>query len=153
NAFRQIAERRRWSWLIKFGQFIAPPVYSVGRVNCLRYSTTVTGIGTDWDQSLVGRQFRVGLAAPIYTISTVTNATTMDLDAVWGPLDVSNVGYEIYQCFFTPPEDFHALMTVWDPAMNWQLWRHIQQQELNTWDAQRASRGQAYCVAHRDYSR
>ena len=36
--------------------------------------------------------------------------------------------------------------------MNWQLWRHVQQQELNTWDAQRSSRGQAYVVASRDYS-
>jgi len=153
NAFRQIAERRRWSWLLRFGQFIAPPLYNTGRVNCTNFSTTITGVGTNWDQSMVGRQFRVGLASPMYTVNTVTSATELDLDAVWGPPTATNVPYEIYQCFFTPPNDFHALVTVWDPAMNWQLWRHIQQIELNTWDAQRSSRGQAYVVAHRDYSR
>ena len=153
NAFRQVAERRRWSWLLKFGQFIAPAVYNTGKVTVTTNSNIVSGTGTVWDTSMVGRQFRIGQAAPIYTIIQVLDPLTLKLDAVYGaPQPQPLAPYEIYQCFFTPPDDFHALVTVWDPAMNWQLWRHIQQVELNTWDAQRASRGQAYVVAHRDYT-
>src|SRR5262245_37087920 len=84
NAFRQIAERRRWSWLIKFGQFIAPAVYNTGTVSVTRNSTTVTGVGSSWDQSMVGLQFRIGTATPIYTVAQVNSTTSLDLDAVWG---------------------------------------------------------------------
>lgn len=153
NAFRQIAERRRWSWLVRFGQFIAPKLYNQGRVHVTTGSPMVHGHETRWDASMAGRQFRVGTTAPIYTIVTVEDHETLTLDAVWGSHSREHINYEIYQCFFTPPMDFHSLVTIWDPAMNWQLWRHITQEELNTWDAQRASRGQVYSVVSRDYTR
>lgn len=152
NAFRRLGERRRWSWLVKYGQFIAPAVYNTGTVTVTLQSTTVTGVGTTWTQAMVGRQFRIGTATPIYTIAQVNSATSLDLDSVWGGATTAAVTYQIYQCYFTPPTDFHAFITVWDPAMNWQLWRNIQQQELNTWDAQRSNTGQAYCVASYDYT-
>jgi len=153
NAFRQVAERRRWSWLIRYGQFIAPPLNNQGRASVTTGFTTVTGTGTNWDASLVGRQFRTSTASPFYTITQVTSPTSLELDSVWGDQSFTNQPVEIYQCFFTPPNDFHALITLWDPRMNWQLWRHIQQVELNTYDAQRSTRGQAFVVAHRDYTR
>lgn len=158
NAFRQIAERRRWSWLIKHGQFIAPKLHNQGKVDVTVGSPKVHGHGTNWDPSMAGRQFRVGTTSPIYTILTVDDAQTLTLDDVYATtiftsISLERMPYEIYQCFFTPPQDFHSLMTVWDPAMNWQLWRHVQQVEINTWDAQRSNRGQVYVVAHRDYTR
>jgi hypothetical protein len=152
NAFRRLAERRRWSWLIKYGQFVVPAIYNTGTVTVTLQSTTVTGAGTAWTNAMVGRQFRLGNATPIYTIAQVNSATSLDLDNPYGSATQSAIGYQIYQCYFTPPTDFHAFMTVWDPAMNWQLWRNIQQGELNTWDAQRSNLGQAYCVASFDYT-
>jgi hypothetical protein len=153
NAFRRIAERRRWSWLVKFGQFVVPAVYNTGTVTVTRYATAVTGLGTTWTTDMVGRQFRLGTATPIYTIADVTSATTLELDTAWGSTTTSGVTYEIYQCFFTPPSDFHAFICLWDPAFNWQLYINYSQQELNAWDAQRANSGQAYLLAARDYSK
>lgn len=152
NAFRRVAERRRWSWLIKQGQFVVPATYTTGTVTATRYATTVVGVGTTWTGDMVGRQFRIGNATPIYTIKDVTSTTTLELDAPWGSTTVTGVTYEIYQCFFTPPNDFHAFICVWDPSYNWQLFTNYSQQELNAWDAQRANSGQAYLVAGRDYS-
>jgi len=154
NAFRQVAERRRWSWLIKFGQFIAPPLVNQGRVLLTQGLTTVTGLGTEWDESMITRQFRSGNPNPIYTITQVNSSESLELDSPWGGQSSRfPEPYEIYRCYFTPPHDFQSLMNVWDPRMNWRLWMHIQQEELNTWDAQRANRGQAYVVAQLDYTR
>ena len=151
NAFRQIAERRRWSWKIKYGQFILPALYNTGTVTVTRNSTTVSGVGTTWDYTMVGRQFRVGMS-PIYTISQVNSATSLDLDLVWGSTTQSAVGYSIYQAYVTPPDDFHSFLTVWDPNFNWQLWLNVGQEEINVWDAQRSNTGNAYLLSARDYS-
>src|SRR5262245_20670763 len=107
NAFRRLAETRRWSWLVKFGQFIAPPVYNDGTVTVTQYSTTVTGSGTTFTAAMVGRQFRIGLTAPIYTIAQYVSATEIALDSPWGGESASGETFQIYQCFYTPPDDFH----------------------------------------------
>lgn len=152
DAFRRLAEMRRWSWLVKFGQFIAPQVYSTGTVTVTQNSTTVTGSGTTFTAAMVGRQFRVGLAAPIYTIAQYVSATEIALDSPWGGPSGSAQTFMIYQCFFTPPSDFHQFITLWDPAFNWQLYLDVQQAELNVWDAQRANVSNAYVVSFRDYT-
>lgn len=152
NAFRRLAERRRWSWLVKFGQFIAPTVYNTGTVTVTQGFTTVTGSGTTFTATMVGRQFRIGLTAPIYTIAQFVSATQIELDSPWGGIDASGQTYNIYQCFYTPPEDFHQFITLWDPAFNWQLYLDIEQKEINIWDAQRGNVSNAYVVSFRDYT-
>ncbi len=121
NAFRRLVEHRRWSWRVKFNQFIAPDAYSTGTVSVTNGFTTVTGSGTAWTAAMVGQQFRVGLAAPIYTIAQFDSPTQIELDQVWGGPTSAASGYSIYQCYFTPPSDFHQFITLWDPAFNWQL--------------------------------
>lgn len=153
NAFRRLAERRRWSWLIKYGQFLAPASYSTGTVSVTNASDAVTGSGTTWTAAMVGRQFRVGTDAPIYTVASFISATSITLDAVYGGDTDATASYEIYQCFFTVPDDFSQFVTLWDPQYNWQLALDIDQRELNMRDAQRSSAGSGYCVSFRDYSR
>jgi hypothetical protein len=152
DSFRRVAERRAWSWLIKQGQFILTQVYNTGKVTLTQNSTTVTGTGTAWDNSLVDRQFRLTTTTPIYTIISVdAGAQTLELDLPWGAADYTLNGYEIYKAYCTAPADFNYFLTVWDPNFNWQLHTGITQREVNTWDAQRSNRGQAYLVAPRDY--
>ena len=151
NAFRRLAEMRRWSWLVKFNQFIAPVSYSTGTVSVTNGLTTVTGSGTVWTAAMVGRQFRVGLAAPIYTVAGFNSATSIVLDLPFGGPTSSGSGYSIYQCYFTPPDDFHQFISLWDPAFNWQLWLDVQQTEINIWDAQRSNTGNAFVVSFRGY--
>jgi hypothetical protein len=152
DAFRRVAERRRWSWLIKRGQFLAPAVHSAGTATVVNNNATVTGVGaTAWTAAMVGRQFKVS-ANPIYTIDSVNvGAQTLVLDDTWGGASAASIAYEIYQCYFTPPTDFHALVSVYDPKLNWQLYLNYTQREINTWDSQRANRGQAWVVAAFDY--
>ena len=151
HAFRRVAERRRWSWLLKRGQFLAPATYITGTVNVTRGVATVTGVGTVWTAAMVDRQFRIS-SSPIYTIQSVNvGAQTLVIDDVWGGATAALSGYEIYQCYYTVPADFHSFVTLYDPKMNWQLYLNYTQRELNTWDAQRANRGQVYLAASFDY--
>jgi len=152
DAFRRIAERRTWSWLVKYNQFILPVVYNTGTVTVTQNSATVIGSGTTWDPSMVGRQFRVSVSTPIYTISLVNSATSLQLELPYGGQTTAGIGYQIYQAYVTPPNDFRSFISLWDPNYSWQLRLNTQQQELNSWDAQRANTGQAYVVASLDYT-
>lgn len=152
DAFRRLAERHPWSWLIKQGQFITTANYNAGRVTTTQGSVTVSGAATAWTTALIDRQFRLTTTTPIYTITAVdVGLQTLTLDLPWGAAAVTNSGYEIYTAYATAPADFNYFLTVWDPNFNWQLHTGIGQRELNTWDAQRSNRGQAYLVAPRDY--
>lgn len=152
NAFRRLAERRRWSWLVKQSQIIAPAVYNTGTCTVTLNSNIVTGSGTAWTAAHIGRQFRRGLLTPIYTIASVQSGTQLTLDQVWGGATASAVTYEIYQAFFEMPSDFHQFITVYDPEFNWRLHLDVDQREINAFDAQRANSGNAYLVSFRDYS-
>jgi hypothetical protein len=152
NAFRRLAERRRWSWLVKFGQFVTPTPTTAGTITVTQNSTIVTGSGTSWNNALVGQQLRIGLVNPIYTVAIVDSTTQLELDSPWGGISGSAQPYSIYQAFYTPPTDFHQFICLWDPAFNWQLYLDVQQPEINIWDAQRANIGNAYVVSFRDYT-
>lgn len=152
DAFRRVAERRPWSWLVKQGQFLCTALYNTGTVTTVQGSATVTGAATAWTAALIDRQFRLTTTTPIYTITAVdVGLQTLTLDLPWGPAAYVNSGYEIYTAYATAPADFNYFITVWDPNFNWQLHINMSQRELNTWDAQRSNRGQAYLVAPRDY--
>jgi hypothetical protein len=74
-AFRKIGETRSWTWLQKPNQFVVPDAIVTGTVNLSANDQTVFGVGTTWDGSEVGKQFRTGLTYPIYDIGAVdTNA-------------------------------------------------------------------------------
>lgn len=158
NAFRKVAEKRLWSWLIGYGQFIVPALTNTGLVTATNNQNTVIGnaaAAATWSGTLVGQQFRISSLTPIYTILTVTTTTnpndTLTLDATWGGTTQTLVGYEIYQAYVKVPTDFLAFRTVIDPQRNWQLWANRwSQSDLNTWDAQRASAGNPYAVVYRD---
>ena len=152
NAFRKLAERRRWSWLVKQSQIIAPVVYNTGTVTVTLNSNIVTGSGTNWTAAYIGRQFRTGLLEPIYDVAGVQSTTQLTLNQVWGGPTASAQGYDIYQAFFEMPSDFYQIISVYDPSLNWRLYTDVDQQEINSFDSQRANTGNAYLVSFRDYS-
>lgn len=146
-AFRQFWDRKLWSWQRKRGQFLIAQEYNTGTVTVTRGSFTVVGAGTTFTSDMVGRQFRVGLQTPIYTVAVFTDATHIDLTEPYGGSTISGVTYSIYNAYVTVPSDFQNFITVWDPRFNWQLETNVTQEELNAWDAQRANTGTAYVVA------
>ena len=150
NAFRRVAERRPWSWLVKQGQFLTSAVYNTGTVSVTHGSTAVVGSGTTFTSAMVDRQFRIS-GSPIYDVASYTDATHITLGQVYGGSTNAAASYEIFTPYGTAPSDFDYFISVWDPNYNWQLHLDLTQRELNYWDAQRAYRGQSYVIAHRDY--
>ena len=152
-AFRDLIEKRKWSWTIAQSQFIFPAVYNTGTATLINQSNQVTGAGTAWTTAMIGYQFRTSTLTPIYTISAVNVGTqTITLDQPWGAASSANSGYQIYIAYQIPPTDFHAFVSIWDPNFSWSLWSTVSQAELNTYDAQRASQGTPYVVADFDYT-
>ena len=158
NSFRRIAEKRLWSWLTLYGQFLFPNELTAGKVSVTFNSNQVVGDATAaaaWlasPASVVGQQFRIGVLSPIYDVIAFDGVSTLTLGAVWGGSTNASIGYEIYQAYVTVPTGFFSFQTVIDPQRNWQLWANRwTQSDLNTWDSQRASQGNPYAVVFRDY--
>ncbi len=55
-AFRQVAERRRWSWLVKENQFLFPLPVTAGTVTMTRSSNAVVGSGTAFTGAMEGNR-------------------------------------------------------------------------------------------------
>lgn len=151
-AFRDLIEKRKWSWAIAQSQFIFPNQVTAGKVTVTNNSNAVTGIGTAFNATMIGYQFRISTTTPIYTITAVASATSLTLDQVWGSTSLASVNYQIYIAYQIPPTDFHAFTTVYDPNFSWSLWTTCSQAELNTYDAQRSAQGTPYVVADYDYT-
>ena len=151
HSFRDLSERRAWSWLVKRQQFMFAALYNTGTVDVTRSSTTVTGTGTTFTGAMVGRQFRLGVGSPIYTIATYTSATSIELDQVYAGTTATGQSYQIYNAYLTVPSDFHSFISVIDPAYAWKLWTNVMQSEIDAADPQRASAGQPYVVSATSY--
>jgi len=152
HAFRRVAERRLWSWLISPGQMLFPAVYTDGTVDVTHNSTAVVGNATVFTAAMEGLQFSVGNQNPIYTVVTRTDNTNIVLDQPWGGATALAQGFEIFRAYHTVPADFHAFISVWDPRFNWQLNLDVTQEELNRYDAQRANQASSsYAVATHSY--
>jgi hypothetical protein len=151
NAFRTLGEHRLWSWQTTQDTFMAKAVYNTGTVAITRGSTTLTGTGTTWISGMIGRQFRTGTNERIYTITARASNTSVTIDQPWAGATATGKTYEIWNAYFTAPQDFQAFVSVWDPNFNWQLHLHVSQEALNSVDAQRSQAGTTYVVADLDY--
>ena len=149
-AFRRVAERRAWSWLIKRGQFLSVDAADDGTVSVTHNSTAVVGTGTAFTDAMVGQQFVVS-GSPIYTISARADATHITLDDEYGGDTDASATYQIYKCYFQSPTDFHSFMSVWDAATSNVLNTSWTQRELNAWDPERTNTGDPYGLAFFDY--
>lgn len=151
--FRDIRYRKLWSWRVGQNQFLTNQVVKAGTVAVVRGSNVVTGTATGWTSEIVGRQFRVGTVAPIYTVAQLNSATELELNLEYGGLTASGVGYQILNAYITPtPTDFQDFLSVKDTAMNWRLRTHVPQVYLDSIDAQRSNTGTPYCLADLAYN-
>lgn len=151
--FRDIRYRKLWSWRVGQNQFLTNQVVNAGTVAVVRGSVVVTGTATGWTSAIVGRQFRVGTIAPIYTVAQLNSATELELNMEYGGATNSGVGYQILNAYITPsPNDFQDFLSVKDTSMNWRLRTHVPQRYLDSIDAQRANSGTPYCLADLAYN-
>ncbi len=154
-AFRIVAERRRWSWLTRYGQFIFPTISTAGSVSVIQGSTTVTGTGTAFTAAMVGQQFRPASTVPLYDIIAVNvGAQTLTLANPYGGYTNTTLGYQIYQAYQVAPSDYHAFITAVDPYNQWRLWiNQLQTSDLDAIDPARAYTGNGpYTIVFHDYA-
>jgi hypothetical protein len=153
SRFRDIRRKRLWSWRIAQSQFITPAVYSTGLASTTLNSQFVIGAGTQWTSALVGQQFRFGGVAPIYTIVEVDAPNSLQIDQPYGGVTSPDfTGYQIFPAYVTPPSDFQDFISLKDTFNNYRLYLHMTQEQLDTYDAQRAWAGNPYGVADYRYS-
>src|SRR5512146_852909 len=102
DAFNQLAERREWSWLMKSSAWY-PPLYSTpGTISVSPNQVTVTGSGTSFDATMIGKQWRIGSAVgtsyPTYTIAQVPDTVTLILTQPWIGPTLTGQTYQLFQC-------------------------------------------------------
>lgn len=151
DRYRRILERRDWSAMRREAEFVLNASKSDGTVTVTRNSTTITGSGTSFASTDVGRQFKVG-TSPVYTITAVASTTSATLDRVYGSTTAAGVTYSIFDGYITPPTDFLRFVLVVDPVQGWRLRHWITQDELTAMDPQRSSFGQPYLLADRMFN-
>lgn len=137
---RQIYDKKTWYGLFTKGQIICPSSVSGGSATVTFNSNIVQGVGTTWDQSLIGRQFRAGLNTPIYTITNVdANAQQLTLELPWGgPFapgqTTQTTGYYIVQMYYSFGPNIKYIKTVVNMQMGFKLWTNLTQDYLDNRD-------------------
>lgn len=150
DRYRRITERRIWSDLRGEAEFILNDAKIAGTVTMTRDSATVTGSGTAFAASDVGRQFQVGNKAPTYSVSAVASSTSLTLDRVYGGDTVgAGLTYRILDAYVTCPADFQSFIAVYDPKQNWRLRHFVTQDEIGRLDPARTSAGTPWALVDR----
>lgn len=79
DRYTQILDELPWKRLESESIFQSPPSYSVGTLTANQGSAAVTGLGTNWDPSMMGRYIRISGQSQFYIFNWV--------DATHGTLD------------------------------------------------------------------
>ena len=152
SSFRDIVERRRWSWLLKRGQLFTVDQYTTGTATVAVGASTVTITTGVVSADHVGRQFRIGSALPIMTITEAdTVANTYTLSNPWYPSDQTAQPYSVYQAYVALPSDFHAFVSVVDPESAASINYLASVAKLDRDDPQRAASGNPAALVPFDY--
>jgi hypothetical protein len=150
DRYRQITETYLWSFKIGEGTFATSNEYSTGTITLTNGSTTVTGSGTTFTSAMTNRQLKVD---DFIFNFTYVGATSGTIDKAWLGSTTAGLNYSIVQGWITPANaDFHAFISVIDPANGWKLHTHFTSFDLDRIDPQRSSTGTPYCIASRSYN-
>jgi hypothetical protein len=152
NAYRRIIDKRMWYGLMVKGQVSVPSVYTTGTATVTNASTAVVGIGTAWDNTFVGRQFRQGFSSPFYTIKSVQSATALTLDLPWGNPSATSTGYQILQNIVSLGNNIKFVIEMVNQRQGYRLYLNMPQDVLNRYDTWRTTTGWTFLLANREPS-
>ncbi len=151
NAYSNALSKSRWAGQRGDGAFNIPAPFSTGTISVVNGSTSVVGVGTDWDlsplQVVAGMQLVVGGQAPFGTILSVDTGTGITLDAPWQGETLSAVPYSIQQIYLTPASDLASFLSVVDVQNNWKLHLTFSQEQLDYFDGKRTHAGTPFILA------
>lgn len=173
RAWGNIRDMRLWSFLLGYGDLVAPTGITAGNATSTFGSVTVTVDATaatainavalppvpsapvSSPQLGVGRQFRmqnVNTGGPYYNIIAWDGVNTLTLDRPFADTTVSGP-YAIAKVYYTPPQsipDFVRYLTITNKGTGYSIKGKrllYSQGHLNSVDPQRAATGDAYIVA------
>lgn len=139
DRYRQVVDRRTWSWLQKEGVFQTVAEYETGTVDVVLGSTTVSIATGVFTSAMAGRMFRVGTNSDWYTILTVDSASQVTLDVGYENSTASAAGFSIRQNRFQLANDLKILKSLTVPR----TLRQLQPVQQNWFDGVFAARQQA----------
>lgn len=131
HAFRELADRRQWSWQLIQGQLVWQDARDVADVTVTFGSPTVSKVAAFTSADL-GRQFRVG-TYPIYTIiAQTTNTLTLDRNYEGLTAGTLNQDAQILDAYATLPANFENFLMLLDPVNQrmipwWATWDEMSQ--------------------------
>ena len=146
KVYRKIIDYRSWYGLKLWGQIIIPNVVNQGTATMTNNSPSVTGVGTAWNPSLVGQQFRIGFTYPYQTIVQVTSPTTLVLQTPFGGISQTG-GYNIFQAYVTMGGNIKRLLWAVNQQQGWPMEVNVPIETLNQWDVWRTSIGWSTVLA------
>lgn len=161
RAWYKLRRRRLWSFLIREANLFFPAAIGTGTVTVTYGSSTVVGDATaaaQWTTQILGvpvpliqRQFRTGLAGPVYNITAISTTVnpndTLTLDEDYGQPTSSTANYSIYLAYKkAPATDFLRWKSIFDPANGYPLVPHVPRIVVDIVDPTRGAQGQAYRV-------
>lgn len=131
-SYKRLAKLRHWSFLRGETRLTIDAARTLALVTVTRGSLTVTSAGLFLPGD-AGRQFRTA-SAPIYTVQTVTDASTLLLDVAYGETTSATASATIFDGFATMPADFESFRLVADPYTQRRLAYWITEDEVNLLD-------------------
>lgn len=118
------------------------PVLEVGTSKIrMDFKKTHSGSFTLTASSLAGRQIRLGMNHPTYSIRAVASATSLILEQEWAGVNYSSGPYSIVKMYYTLTPEMKALLFVVDPVQPMMLRSHYHPQAMSYQDPQRSQSG------------
>lgn len=115
ESYKEIARIFKWEHLKRSGELVIRANYSTGTVTITKDSRTITGSGTTWTASMVGRYFQSSASGNWYRIIRFVSATELTLQSQVLESSGSGLTYTICQRIYYLPSDVRTvkLMGKW----------------------------------------
>lgn len=148
NRYRSIIDKRLWYGLMVRGQISIPQAYTTGTALFTSGSKTVLGIGTAWDQTMVGFQIRAGFQTGFYNITDVDSTNQIiTLDLAWGNATVTS-GYMILQTWVSLGYNIKMVLLAKNQRQGYKLRVNVPQSYVDARDTWRTTTGWTRVLAN-----
>ena len=154
NYYRKVIDMRNWYGLKIKGQVAVQAITNTGQVQTTYGNPVVQGIGTSWDTTLQGLQFRTGFTFGYQTIVFVDpTAQTLQLDTPFvGTPGVNTSGYQIVESYLDFGANIKRLIWATNQQQGWPMVCNIPVETINAWDTWLQSLGWSRFLATRSAS-
>lgn len=110
RSYQRLLDMHEWSFLKKEALITTIANYSAGTVTSTTGSPTITGNGTAFTASMIGRYIKMGGQPESYKITNVVGQT-LTVEANVG-VGAATTGYVIYQIYYPKPTDCRFIIDV-----------------------------------------